>query len=139
MKRLFSSMVLALVLSTTGAPSANGILGIGDCKAVKSKISGFESNVIKDLNYIYGLAGVRPNVNSAQGVKVYEKHQSVMSRLKAIQKAGKSKPKCFNPKQTIALESQMRWSINSYIQLNVIGERYWISGTLEYQPLGILK
>jgi hypothetical protein len=138
-KRVILSAILVLGIFNTVMPSANGFLGIGDCKAVKSKISGFESKVIRDLNYIYGLAGVRPSVNSAQGVKVYEKHQSVVSSLKAIQKAGKSKPKCFNPKQTIALGNQMRWSINSYVQLNVLSEKYWISRTLEYQPLGTLK
>lgn len=126
-------------LSISVMPSANGFLGIGDCKAVKAKISGLESKVIRDLNYIFGLAGVRPSVNSAQGVKVYEKHQNIISGLKAIQGVGKSKPKCFNLKQTGALGNPLRWSVGSYVQLNVLIEKYWISGTLNYQPISSLK
>ena len=139
MRKTLVSLILMLGLSIGVMPPANGFLGIGECKSIKSKISGLESKVIRDLNYIYGLAGVRPSVNSAQGVKVYEKYQSIVSNLKAIPKAGKSKPKCFNSKQTIALENPMRWSVNSYVQLNVLSEKYWVSGTLEYQPLGTLK
>lgn len=138
-KKFSLSLVLLLGLTMSVMPSASGIFGIGDCKAVKTKISGLESRVIKDLNYIYGLAGVRPSVNSAQGVKVYEKYQNVLSNLKAIQSAGKSKPKCFNLKQTVALGNPARWSASTYVQLNVFNSKYWMSGTIDYQLLGNLK
>ena len=130
---------MILGLSTTVLPSANGVFGIGDCKAIKSKISGLESKVTKDLNYIKGLTFVRPSVNSAQGVKLYEKYQNAESGLKAIQIAGKSKPKCFNLKQTGAIGNPVRWSISTYVGLVALSEKYYISGTLEYQPLGNLK
>jgi hypothetical protein len=120
-------------------PSSNAIFGIGDCKAVKSKISGLESKVVRDLNYIKGLTFVRPSVNSAQGVRLYEKYQSAESGLKAIQIAGKSKPKCFNLKQTVAIGNPVRWSISTYVGLLALSEKYYISGTLEYQRLDILK
>jgi hypothetical protein len=91
------------------------------------------------LNYIKGLTFVRPSVNSAQGVKLYEKYQSAESGLKAIQNAGKSKPKCFNLKQTGAIGNQIRWSISTYVGLLALSEKYYISGTLDYQPIGSLK
>jgi len=139
MKRFILSLFLIIGLSTTVLPSANGVFGIGDCKAIKSKISGLESKVTKDLNYIKGLTFVRPSVNSAQGVKLYEKYQNAESGLKAIQIAGKSKPKCFNLKQTGAIGNPVRWSISTYVGLVALSEKYYISGTLEYQPLGNLK
>ena len=139
MKRFILSLFLIIGLSTTVLPSANGVFGIGDCKAIKSKISGLESKVTKDLNYIKGLTFVRPSVNSAQGVKLYEKYQNAESGLKAIQIAGKSKPKCFNLKQTGAIGNPVRWSISTYVGLVALSEKYYISGTLEYQPLGNLE
>lgn len=134
-----ASFALIFGLSFSGASSANGFLGIGDCKSINSKIYSLESKVIRDLNYIYGLSGIAPSVNSAQGVKVYERYQSVASNLKAIQVSGKSKPKCFNLKQKGALGNPIRWSVNSYVGLGVLSERYWISSDLKYEPLRNLK
>jgi hypothetical protein len=138
-KKVILGVILIFGTTSITTPTANAIFGIGDCKAVKSKISGLESRVVRDLNYIKGLTFVRPSVNSAQGVKLYEKYQSAESGLKAIQIAGKSKPKCFNLKQTGAIGNPVRWSISTYVVLLALSEKYYISGTLKYQPLGNLK
>ena len=139
MRNLRITLVLILLISTNGVSSASGFLGIGDCKSVNSKISSLESKVIRDLNYIYGLSGIAPSVNSAQGVKIYEKYQSVSSSLKAIQVAGKSKLKCFNLKQKGALGNPVRWSVNTYVGLGALSEGYWISSDLKYEPLRNVK
>lgn len=139
MRNLRMTLVLVLLISINGVSTASGFLGIGDCKSVNSKINSLETRVIQDLNYMYGLSGIAPSVNSAQGVKVYEKYQRVSSGLKAIQVAGKSKPKCFNLKQKGALGNLARWSVDSYVGLASLGGRYWISSDLEYVPLRTLK
>ncbi len=139
MKKLLIIAGLALSLISLHTPSASAIFGIGDCSKVSKSIKPIESRVQNDINYIKGLWLARPAVDSAQGVKLYDKHVKVESDLKRIRSFAFSKPKCFSTGEFARVNDIQYWTPNYYLYLGSVDRRYYVMSYKNYIPLTFKK
>lgn len=139
MKRLLIIAGLSLSLVTFHTPSASAIFGIGDCSKVSKSIKPIESRVLSSLTYINGLWIARPSVDSAQGVKLYERYLRVESDLKKIRSLALSKPKCFSTGEFARVNDVQYWSSNYYLYLGSLDQRYYVMSYKNYIPLTFKK
>ena len=135
MKRLLIIAGLSLSLVSFHTPSASAIFGIGDCSRVSKSIKPIESRVLSGLTYINGLWIARPSVDSAQGVKLYERYLKVESDLKKIRSLALSKPKCFSTGEFARVNDVQYWSSNYYLYLGSLDRRYYVMSYKNYIPL----
>jgi hypothetical protein len=135
MKRLLVIAGVSLSLVLSHAPSASAIFGIGDCSKVRKSIKPIESRVQNDINYINGLWLARPAVDSAQGVKLYDKYVKVESDLKKVRSLALSKPKCFSTGEFARVNDIQYWTINYYLYLGSVDRRYFVMSYKNYIPL----
>lgn len=139
MKRLLITAGISLSVVLTYTPSASAIFGIGDCSKVSKSIKPIESRVQNDINYINGLWLARPAVDSAQGVKLYDKYVKVESDLKKVRSLALSKPKCFSTGEFARVNDIQYWTINYYLYLGSVDRRYYVMSYKNYIPLTFKK
>lgn len=139
MKRLLIIAGLSLSLVSFHTPSASAIFGIGDCSKVSKSIKPIESRVQSGLTYINGLWIARPSVDSAQGVKLYERYLKVESDLKKIRSLALSKPKCFSTGEFARVNDVQYWSSSYYLYLGSLNQRYYVMSYKNYIPLTFKK
>jgi hypothetical protein len=135
MKRLLTIAAISLSLVLFHIPNAGAIFGIGQCSKVSKSIKPIESRVQSGITYINGLWLARPSVDSAQGVKLYEKYLKVESDLKKIRSLALSKPKCFSPGALALVNDVQYWSLNHYLYLGSVDRRYYVMSYKNYIPL----
>lgn len=135
MKKLLLVAGISLSLVLSHIPSASAIFGIGDCSKVSKSIKPIESRVQNDINYIKGLWIARPAVDSAQGVKLYEKYIKVESDLKKIRSLALSKAKCFSTGEFARVNDIQYWTPNYYLYLGSVDRRYYVMSYKNYIPL----
>jgi hypothetical protein len=135
MKRLLIIAGLSLSLVSFHTPSASAIFGIGDCSRVSKSIKPIESRVKSGITYINGLWLARPSVDSAQGVKLYEKYLKTEADLKKIRSLALSKPKCFSPGAFALVSDIQYWSLSYYLYLGSVDRRYYVMSYKSYIPL----
>lgn len=139
MKKLLIIAGLSLSLVSFHTPSASAIFGIGNCSKVSKSIKPIESRVQSGLTYINGLWIARPSVDSAQGVKLYERYLKVESDLKKIRSLALSKPKCFSTGEFARVNDVQYWSSNYYLYLGSLNQRYYVMSYKNYIPLTFKK
>ena len=135
MKRLLSTIVLSLSLLFFNIPSADAIFGIGDCSKASKSIKSIEKSVVSNIDYAEGLKIVRPKVDGAQGVKLYEKYSRISSDLKKIRGIASSNLKCFSVGTQTYINDNRYWSADYYVYLGPLMGRYVILTGPEYLPL----
>jgi hypothetical protein len=135
MKRLLTSVGITLSLVLLHTPSASAIFGIGDCSKVAKSIGAIEISVVSNIDYIKGLTTARPNVDGAQGVKLYEKHIKIGTDLKKIRALALTKTKCFPASTQAFIKANAYWSADYYIYLGRLMSRYYIRSGPDYIPL----
>jgi hypothetical protein len=135
MKKLLTIASISLSLVLLHTPSAGAIFGIGDCSKVRKSIKPIESRVQNDITYIKGLWLARPAVDSAQGVKLYDKYVKLESGLKKIRLLALSKPKCFSTGEFARVNDIQYWSPSYYLYLGSLDRRYYVMSYKNYIPL----
>ena len=135
MKRLITIASISLSLVLFHTPSAGAIFGIGDCSKVSKSIKPIESRVQSGITYIKGLWLARPAVDSAQGVKLYDKYVKVESDLMKIRSLALSKSKCFSPGEFARVNDIQYWYANYYFYLGTLDRRYYVMSYKNYIPL----
>lgn len=135
MKKLITASIFLLVLVLSPLSSANAVFGIGDCSKLSKSLKPIESRVSSDITYVKGLWLARPSVDSAQGLKLYEKYLKIESSLKKIRALALTKPKCFSAKTLSVVNDNQYWSPNYYLAVGTLEGRYWVMSYKEYLTL----
>lgn len=135
MKKLLVASTLLLALVLLPLSSANAVFGIGDCSKLSKSIKPIESRVSSDITYIKGLWLARPSVDSAQGLKLYDKYTKIESNLKRIRALALTKSKCFSAQTLSVLNDDQYWSLNYYLAVGANESRYWVMSYKEYLTL----
>ena len=135
MKRLITIVSISISMVLLHTPNAGAIFGIGECSKVSKSIKPIESRVKSGITYINGLWLARPSVDSAQGVKLYEKYLKTEADLKKIRSLALSKPKCFSPGAYALVSDIQYWSLSYYLYLGSVDRRYYVMSYKSYIPL----
>ena len=135
MKKLLAITVISLSLVLLHTPSSSAIFGIGDCSKTSKSIKTIESSVKSSIRYINGLLTARPRVDSAQGVKLYDKYNKLESDLKKIRSLALKQPKCFSVSTQAVVNDVKYWDSSYYLGLLTYEDRYLILPSKNYLPL----
>jgi hypothetical protein len=77
----------------------------------------------------------RPRVDSAQGVKLYDKYNKLESDLKKIRSLALKQPKCFAASTQAVVNDVKYWDSSYYLGLLTYEDRYLILPSKNYLPL----